>query len=271
MHSVVMLLTAMLLVSSTMPGDDPDPLALARTSMEANHANGLKASQYAYREYKVQRDLDTNGKETGRNTQTWDVIGLEGSTYRKLIMRNDKPLPAKEQKREDERLRKETELRRKETPEERRNRTFSFSYSLSFPYQKLADMYDLRYAGEETVDGIPASVIEGTPKPGYQATSSNEREALNYKVKLWLAKPDCNMARMELEVVGDHSRMQKGTNVRFESARHDDGVWLTSLITFRFTAKFFKMLNARGEMTMTFSDYHKFQVDSRMVDTGQDR
>jgi hypothetical protein len=39
--------------------------------------------------------------------------------------------------------------------------------------------------------------------------------------------------------------------------------------TVRFTARFFKMWNDHGEMTMAFSDYHKFQVDSRILDTSE--
>ena len=37
--------------------------------------------------------LDASGKETERETETWDIIGLEGSTYReKLILRDDTSL-----------------------------------------------------------------------------------------------------------------------------------------------------------------------------------
>src|SRR5689334_1580333 len=108
--------------------EERDAVEIARKSVEAVKANNAKMRQYAYREYKVTWDLDKNGKETDRRTETWEVIGLEGSAYRKLVQRDDKPLSSKEQKREDERLRKEAELRRKETPEERRRRLFSFSY-----------------------------------------------------------------------------------------------------------------------------------------------
>src|SRR5262249_52135283 len=87
--------------------------------------NGKKTAQYAYREYKVTRDLDEKGKETSRETETWETIGLVGSSYRKLVARNDQPLSAKEQKREDDRLHKEEALRKRETPEQRRRRLFT--------------------------------------------------------------------------------------------------------------------------------------------------
>jgi hypothetical protein len=267
-RSATLLPIAFLLLSGAAMADDPDPVALARKSIEADKANDAKTQQYAFREYKVVREIDANGKETGRKTETWEVIGLEGSTYRKLVMRNDMPLVPKEQKREDDRLKKETALRKKETPDQRRNRVLSFTYSLSFPYEKLADIYDLRYLGDEVVGGHPTYVIEGSPKPDYRPATDNEKELLNYKVKLWLAQDDCFSARMDLDVIGDHSRMQKGSHIRVEAERHDDGVWLTTMLTFDYNARFFKMLSTRGQMTLTYSDYHKFQVDSRMV--GQD-
>ena len=93
----------------------PILLDIVRRSIPANTANVVKAAHYAYQQYDVQRELNANGRETDRQSETWDVIALEGSTYRKLILRNDKPLAAKEQKKEDERLRRETERRKKES------------------------------------------------------------------------------------------------------------------------------------------------------------
>ena len=244
----------------------PDPVALMRRSVAAEKANSAKAQQYTYRYYKVNIDFDKNGKESERRSETWDIIGLEGSTYRKLVMRNDKPLPPKEKKREDDRQQKEAERRRKETPEERRNRTLSFSYSFYFPYARAADIYDLRYAGEEAVEGRPAYVVEGSPKPGFHPANDSEKESLNYRFKIWLDREDLVSSRIELEVIGDHSRMQKGSIVYGLDWRNEDGVWLSKVVTFKYTAKFFKMLTARGEMTGTYTDYKKFQVDSRILD-----
>jgi hypothetical protein len=266
-RAVTFLSGCLLLPAACAMADGPDPVDLIRKSITAEDANGAKAQQYAYREYKTQRGLDRNGKETDRETQTWDVIGLEGSTYRKLVMKNDKPLPPKEQKREDERLRKETELRKKETPEQRRNRTFSFSYSLSFNYNRILDIFDVRYVGEERVEGRRTYVIEGTPKPDFRPTNDNDKEMLNYRMRVWLVQDDFCFARTDWEVIGDHSRMQQGSQIRIDHAKNGDGVWLPTLLTFRYTARFFKMMNVRGEMTAAFSDYHKFQVDSRVLET----
>ena len=256
-------------------GADPDPLELMRKSAQADKANGEKESQYAYREYKVTRQIDKNGKETDRETETWDVIGLEGSSYRRLVLKNDKALPPKDERREAERLQKETDRRKRESPEARRNRLFSLSYSFSFPYDKVADLDDLRYAGEETVAGRRAWVVEGYPKPGLRPAGDQEREALNYRMKTWIDQEDYMCSRLELEVITDHSRMQKGSVIRVENFKSNDGndgndgVWLARQAAIDYDIRFFKLMGVRGSILSTYSDYHKFQVDSRIIEAGE--
>ena len=126
----------------------PDVADILRRSALAAKANNPKASLYAYREHIINLQVGKNGKETDRRTETWDVIGLEGSSYRRLMERNDRALPPKEQKREDERMAKEADKRRKETAEQRRNRTFSFHYSLTFS-PDLMHLYEVSYVQRE--------------------------------------------------------------------------------------------------------------------------
>ena len=244
----------------------PDPVELVRRSVPAVLANSEKTQLYAYREYRVEREHDKNGKETERKTYTWDVIGLEGSTYRKLIQRNDQPLAPKEQKREDERLVKETARRRKETPEQRRNRVLSFSYSLTFRYERMTDLFDLEYKGEEAVEGRTAYVVQGMPKPGVRPANDNEKELLNYRVRVWIDQEELTTPRIEFEVIGDHSRMQKGSMFDWSSERDEAGVWLLKELRIRYNIRFFKALAAHGEVTETYSDYKRFQVDSRLLE-----
>jgi hypothetical protein len=244
----------------------PEAAGLVRRAVDVRKANSEKASLYAYREYSVTRDLDKSGQETDRETETWEVIGLEGSSYKKLIQRDDQALSPKEQKREDQRLTKEAERRRKETPQQRRNRLLSFSYSLSFSPAEMESLYDLTYKGEEMVNGRTAHLVEGTPKSGVQPSNDNAKELLNFRVKVWFDREDFIDSRVEMEVIGDRSRLQKGSVVDATSFRSADGVWLTQEIRFRYNIRFFKMMSARGERTISFSDYRKFQVDSRLVE-----
>ncbi|HEY1340995.1 MAG TPA: hypothetical protein VGF59_25965 [Bryobacteraceae bacterium] len=242
----------------------PDVLELARRSMATVKANRAKTQQYAYRERRVNTDRDKNGKETDRETRTSEIIGLEGSSYRKLVMKNDQPLSPREQRQEEEKLRKEQQIRKEENSGKRPRRVFSLSYSFFLPYDKLIDIYDLQYGGEGEIADRPAYVVKLTPKPAFHPATDDEKEALNYAMKMWLDRADCFPVRIEGEVTGEHSRLARGSRFRVEDARPDGDAWLPSVIEFQYSARVAKLFTARGEATTTFSDYRRFQVDSNL-------
>ena len=72
-------------------------------------------------------------------------------------------------------------------------------------------------------------------------------------------------SRGESEVIGEHSRMQKGTVIEWRNARNEAGVWLPKEARFRFNLRILKVGNVHGDMRLTYSDYRRFQVDSQVV------
>jgi hypothetical protein len=262
------LLMVAALISSGLVGQPagPDMAELLRRWVQADNANTEKTHQYAYRAYNVTVEKDKDGKED-RKTETWDVIGLEGSTYRKLIQRNDQPLGAKEQKREDARLAKETAWRRKETPGKRRNRTLSLSYSIgTLSDERTMELYNFEFKGKELVDGRDSYLVEGLAKPGARPANDNEKENLNFRVRMWIDAEDFVQTRGEMEAISEHSRMQKGSLIEFRKTREESGVWLSKEIHVRLDIRFFKMVGMQLEFTETYSNYRRFQVDSRVID-----
>jgi hypothetical protein len=242
----------------------PDAVDLFLRSSQIEKTNSEKISQYAYREYKVTQQVDKNGKESDRHTETWDVIGLEGSTYRKLILRDDQPLAPKEQKREDERLAQETARRKGQ--KRRKGFSLSFSYGVKrLAPERTAALFDLEFKGTEEVDGRAAYIVEGMPTANAHAANANEKENLNYRLKMWIDQEDHMQSRGEMEVIGEHSRMQKGTLIESSYTRNEAGVWLPKEFRFRFNLRILKMGTVRGDIRLTFSDYRKFQVDSEVV------
>jgi hypothetical protein len=119
------------------------------------------------------------------------------------------------------------------------------------------------------MDGRPAYVIAATPKPGARPENANEKENLNYRMKWWLDREDQVTSRSEMEVMSETSHMQKGSFIGVTSARNDIGVWLLKEFHMRYSLRFLKLANARGEVTQTYSDYQRFQADSRVIDAPQ--
>jgi hypothetical protein len=244
---------------------DDSPVEMIRRSIEAHQANAKKARNYTYQEYRVQTDRDSRGKPGDRQSRTWDIIALEGSTYRKLILRNERPLSEKEQTKEDEQLRRETERRKNENSEQRKQRLFNYTYNYSFPYEKLNEIYAFRALAEEEIGGRRTTLLEGVPKPGYQPHAADEKEAVNFRLKLWLEHEEYYPVRIWLEVIGDHSRLQKGTTFQIDSDKVNNDAWLAQRNESHFSMRPMRLFTARGDQIITYSKFQKFQVDSKLL------
>jgi hypothetical protein len=251
-----------------------DPREIVRRSVEVDQKNVELARNYTYLQHLELRILDGSGKVKSTQTQTWDVTFLEGSLYQRLVARNDQPLSPKEQKKEEDKLRKMTEQRRKETNEQRERRIADSERRderQHEPLKELPDAFDFRLIGEEALASGEVYAIDATPKPGYKPKLHSAAYFPKVKGRLWIDKTDYHWAKVELETLDTISfggfliRLGKGGHLTLEQARVNGEVWLPKSVTVRATARLALIKSFHGELIMTFSDYKKFQVDSRVV------
>jgi hypothetical protein len=244
---------------------DDSPVEMIRRSIETNQANAKKARQYTYQEYRVKTGRDSKGKPGDSESLTWDIIALEGSTYRKLILKNGNPLSENEQKREDEQLRKEAERRKNENAEQRKRRLFSYTYSHTIPYPKLNEIYTFRALPDEQMGGRPTTPLEGVPKPSFQPHTDDEKEAVNFRLKLWLEHDEYYPVRIWIEIITDRSRLQKGTTFQIDSDKVNNDAWLPVRNESHFSLRPMRLFTARGDQIITYSKFQKFQVESKFL------
>src|SRR5664279_4555027 len=83
-----------------------DVQEIMRRALADDAAAVAAARNYTYLEQLEVRTLEGDGKFKVRNKEGHDVTLLEGSPYRRLISKDGKPLSAKDQTKEEERLRK---------------------------------------------------------------------------------------------------------------------------------------------------------------------
>jgi hypothetical protein len=76
----------------------------------------------------------------------------------------------------------------------------------------------------------------------------------------WASDP----AHVDAEIIGEHSRLQKGTTIRADDEPLPDGAWMPKTNTIRYSVKFLKVHTVRGEAVRTYSDFHKFQTESTL-------
>ena len=253
-----------------------DPREIVRRSVEIDRKNLAISRNYTYLERHEVRELDGAGKVKSTQIQTWDVTLLEGSPYRRLVARNDQPLSPKEVKKEEDKLRNSIEQRRKETEEQRARRVADWDRRRERqrePLKELPDAFDFRLTGEERFDSGPAYVIDATPKPGYKPRLPSASYLPKVKARLWIDQNDYQWVKVEVETLDTISfggflvRLSKGGHLTIEQARINNEVWLPKRVTLRASARIVLIKSVRAELIITFSEYKKFQVDSRVVST----
>jgi len=255
-----------------------DAREVVRRSVELDRKNLQLVVNYAYRQRDERRELDGRGKVTNVRITTWDVTHPDGTPYRRPVARNDQPLSAGEQKQEEESLRKSIEDRRKETPEQRQIRIHDWEARRDKQREalrELPDAFDFRLAGEEALNGGHAYVIDATPKPGYKPKSSSASILPHLKARLWIDKTDYQWIKVSVETLSTISfagflvRLAPGSVVNLEQVRINDEVWLPKSVEVKVAARVALVKTMRLELHTTYSDYKKFQADSRIVEESE--
>jgi hypothetical protein len=255
-----------------------DARDIVRRSVELDKRNSEVARNYTFVQRQQQRDIDSNGRVKRVESDTHDVTLLEGSPYRRHIAHNDRPLSAKEQAQEEAKLRKSIEDRRKETPEQRAQRVQDWERKQERqrePLREVPDAFDLKLAGEEKLAGVDTWVIDATPHPGYKPHSRTAQFFPKVRARFWIAKQDYQWVKVDMESLDTISfggfliRMSKGSHLEFEASRVNNEVWLPKRAVLKGAVRIALVKMMRGDVTFDFSDYKKFQAESRIVPTGQ--
>jgi hypothetical protein len=255
-----------------------DAREIVRRAVEVDRKNVELEVNYAFQERDEQRVLDGQGKAKNVRISAWDVTLPDGTPYRRLVGRDDKPLSAKEQKAEEEKLRKSIEDRRKETPEQRQRRVRDWEAKRQKQrdsLRELPDAFDFRLVGEESLNGGSAYVIDATPRPGYKPKSQSASYLPHIKARLWIDKTDYQGIKFSLQSLSTISfagfllRLAPGSELTFERVRINDEVWLPKSAEVKIAAKLALIKTVRLELSVAFSDYKKFQTDSRILDVSE--
>jgi hypothetical protein len=251
---------------------------LVRRAIEHETANAVIARNYTFLLRQVEREIDSQGRIKKTESDTNDVTMLEGSPYHRHVAHNDQPLPPKEIAKEEARLRKSIEERRNESPEHRARRIQDWERKQEKqrePLKEIPDAFNLKLAGDEKLNGIETWLIDATPRAGYRPRAASASFFPKIKARFWIAKSDYHCVKLEMESLdtiafgGILVRMAKGSHFEYEAARVNNEVWLPKRVAMKGAVRIALVKMLRGDVTFEFSDYKKFQTDSRLLPTGQ--
>jgi hypothetical protein len=260
------------------PPATADPRQIVLRSADRDQADLEIRKDYTYLIQTEQRNLDSSGKVTKTETRTQEVLILYGRPYDRLIAKDGKPLPPDQDRKERDKMDKEVARRAKESPKEKEKRAREESANLEQlkdVLREVADAFDFRIVGEEALEGFATWVIQAEPKPGYRPRSKRTRLLPSFRGKVWITKDGYRWVKVEAEVIRGISvglvlaRLNPGTTLAFEQQRVQGEIWMPRQVRSRVNAKLALLKNFNLDVLVTYSNYRKFQSDSRIVETSE--
>jgi hypothetical protein len=254
------------------------PQEMVRRALAAYTHDDAAERQYTYLQRDDIRMLDGSGNLKRRDLQTFDVTLREGTPYRRLVKRNDQPLPPEEEKQQQANLQRSIDDRRKETPDQRRQRIADWErkrQERQKDIDEVPDAFDLHLMGEDVIDGVPVWIVDGTPHPGYKPQSKTAAYFTKMRGRIWLAKSDFHTVKIDAVTMDTISigafliRFAKGGHVDIEFSRVNNEVWMPKHVVLTGSARVLLLKGYHMDADFTFSDYKKFSTESRIVDTSQ--
>lgn len=251
-----------------------DARDIVRKSVDLDQTNYQRLRDYTWTARSTERHFDSAGKMKSEDRSAWETVILDGEPYRRMLERDNRPLTADEQRKEQERLDKVVAKLSHETPEQRSRRLAEYDARRRKDrdfLREIPDAYDLKIDSETEVDGRPVWVISGTPKAGYHGKDRESKALEKIRGKLWVDKSTYQWVRLEAETTETISfgvflaRLSPGATVVFEQTPAADALWLPKRLYMKGAGRVGLVKKIVIDEEVTWSDYHKFQVTSKIV------
>ena len=251
-----------------------DAREIVRKSVELDQANWLRMKDYTWIARETERSLDSTGAVKSQRSRAWETLILYGEPHRRMLERDGQPLASAEQRKEQAKLDNIAARLERETPQQRERRVAQYEKDREKDREflrEVVDLYDFHLEGEQQVDGRDVWVISATPRPGYQPRHRDAKPLLKIRGKLWIDKAEYQWVRLEAETTDTISfglflaRLNPGAKLVFEQTRINDEIWLPKREYVRGAARLGLVKKIAMEQELTWSNYRKFQVDSKVV------
>ena len=248
-----------------------DATEIIRRSVEHDAYNFERFKNYTFLERVEERRYGRDGKLSSKDVETYEFMVLGDRPYGKLVQRDDKPLPEKEARKEQEKADRESSKRQHESASDKAREDKDRAEQRQY-LREVPDAFNLTLQGTEQIAGRPVWIIAAQPKPGYKPKLKRAELLTKLRGKIWVDQADYQWVKAEVEVISPISfgfgliRLAPGSILNFDQVRVSDEVWLPAHISVRADARLAYLRKLREELDVTYRDYQKFQADSHVVE-----
>jgi hypothetical protein len=230
-------------------------------SVEANKADWKADPEYDYSE---------SVKENG-HIKTSEVLMILGTPYERLVAVDGKPLSSQQQAQEQRKLEQAIANRRRETPEQRKDRIANWNRSQErdhFLMEQMTKAFVFKLEGTPKMNGHDVYELSATPDPNYQPPNNEAKVLTGMEGKLWIDRDTFQWVKVEAQVIhpvsiaGFLARVQPGTRFELQQAPVAPGIWFPTFFAVKSRAKILGIFSHNSEEEDTFSDYRKASAET---------
>jgi len=240
----------------------PDVRQIVESSIAVTQRHWQVRLHYTYMQREESRRRDLAGRVKSEEVDVSRMILVNGVPFEQLVERNGQPPSVEEERKQKEKL---DELKR-ETPEKRAERIRKQEEEDTLLVREVPKAFDFQLLGEEAVNGRRAYVLQATPHPGYQAQGKYGKIFSKVQAKFWVDKQDLGWIKVDALVIQPFSmglflvRLLRGSEIKMEQTRVDDGIWMPERVQVRATAKILFVKSLVIERVLTYSEYKLSQA-----------
>jgi hypothetical protein len=264
----------LLIIGSTgFSQDQPEAREIVVRSLRAAQDDALLATKYTFRQRDVIRLLDSSSHVKSVRTKLEELLYIGGKKYTRLLAKDDQPLPSAEEKKQSAHINEAVAEANRLSPSQRAKREEDLRRQAQQDEERrkyIPPAFNFKLLGSCVLNGREVYRIRGTPKPDY--CGKYALLLCNLQGTLFIDKKDYHWVKLEAEALKDISlglflaRISQGSIVTFEETRVNDEIWLPFHISAAAQARFL-VKKVHQEEDVKFSNYRKFQTDSRILDT----
>jgi hypothetical protein len=251
---------------------------LIRQTAENDMANDKRQRDYTYIQREEEHKLDGKGEVKSTETKTSEIMEIYGEQIERLIAKDDKPLSDKEARKEEEKVQKQIDKRKNESESDRKKRSEKEEkereQGLQF-VREVADAYNFKLVGIESLSGRDTYVIDAEPRPGYEPHSKEAKILPKFRFRAWIDKDESQWKKLDIQCIDTVSfglflaRIHKGSRITIEQTRVNDEVWLPQHVNVKVDVRLALLKDFNVEDDITYRDYKKFRTNTKIVPIGE--
>ncbi|HEY6330384.1 MAG TPA: hypothetical protein VI756_13695, partial [Blastocatellia bacterium] len=250
----------------------PDVGAMLKTLVTNQEKIEEMREHYTFRELQTELVYDGGGHLKETKEREYEVTPVGDTLVHREIKENGKDLSSADRDKEDKRVQKEVEdiIKRREKREkqaEKKGKDEDDEEEVTvLTFLKATEITSER---RETLGGQQVIAFDFEPKKDFKPKSRTESLVSKLAGTIWVDQDANQIARLEAHFTGSFkvggglvASVSPSTAFIFEQKKIDDEVWLPSYAQANISAKILLLAKYNRGLTMRFSDYKKYHIDS---------